>query len=542
MDINISIENNKDNLIDVNIERQFTPSGKLSTKLVGYIKHKGLNVERKLVESDLTILQRRLNDQGMKWVKEWDVLEKNKEILNTIEKIKNILDDGVERETVVDWEKVKDHSLFSKIKPTFADIEPKLEETQPKPHFFDKIIKSHYEKVLAQQKTNFVKSLKLWKEKKKTFENDLETWKKDMSDFETIQKKLNKDVDDLNADYNKVKSPAIELYSQILLKQSNYPINFAKKIAVEYKPAQKLLVVEYFLPSVGDLPKIKEIKYLKSTDEAKDAYFSVNELKQLYDNTLYQIVLRTIYELYKGDVVKAIESIVFNGWVNDLNKATGKQQNVCILSLMVNKTEFMEVNFTKVDAKACFKQFKGVSASELSGLAAVPPILRISREDKRFIEERIVGQNLDNSANIAAMDWQDFEQLIREIFEKEYSTIGGEVKVTQSSRDRGVDAVAFDPDPVRGGKIIIQAKRYTNTVDIESVRALYGVMQDEGAMKGILITTSDFGPDAYSFVKNKPITLLNGGNLLSMLHSHGYEGKIDIKEAKKLLGEYISNK
>jgi restriction system protein len=32
------------------------------------------------------------------------------------------------------------------------------------------------------------------------------------------------------------------------------------------------------------------------------------------------------------------------------------------------------------------------------------------------------------------------------------------------SRDGGVDAVAFEPDPIRGGKIVIQAKRYTNTV------------------------------------------------------------------------------
>ncbi|HLO12683.1 MAG TPA: restriction endonuclease, partial [Pseudoneobacillus sp.] len=53
------------------------------------------------------------------------------------------------------------------------------------------------------------------------------------------------------------------------------------------------------------------------------------------------------------------------------------------------------------------------------------------------------------------MDWQDFEQLIRELFEKEFNTSGGEVKTTQASRDGGVDAVAFDPDPIRGGKIVI---------------------------------------------------------------------------------------
>jgi len=47
-------------------------------------------------------------------------------------------------------------------------------------------------------------------------------------------------------------------------------------------------------------------------------------------------------------------------------------------------------------------------------------------------------------------------------------------KVTQASRDGGVDAVAFDPDPIRGGKIVIQAKRYAYTVGVSARRDLYG--------------------------------------------------------------------
>ena len=41
------------------------------------------------------------------------------------------------------------------------------------------------------------------------------------------------------------------------------------------------------------------------------------------------------------------------------------------------------------------------------------------------------------------MHWEDFEHLIRELFEKEFSCNGGEVKVTQASRDGGVDAIAL---------------------------------------------------------------------------------------------------
>ena len=111
------------------------------------------------------------------------------------------------------------------------------------------------------------------------------------------------------------------------------------------------------------------------------------------------------------------------------------------------------------------------------------------------------------------------------------------MKVTQASRDRGVDAIAFDPDPIRGGKIVIQAKRYTKTVGVTAVRDLYGTVMNEGATKGILITTSDYGPDAYDFVKDKPLTLLNGNNLLHLLEKHGTKARIDLKEAQQLLSE-----
>ena len=93
------------------------------------------------------------------------------------------------------------------------------------------------------------------------------------------------------------------------------------------------------------------------------------------------------------------------------------------------------------------------------------------------------------------------------------------------------------PDPIRGGKIVIQAKRYTNVVGVSAVRDLYGTTLNEGATKGILVTTADYGPDAYEFAKGKPLTLLNGSNLLHLLEKHGHKAKIDLKEAKKILAE-----
>src|SRR5262249_60509445 len=83
----------------------------------------------------------------------------------------------------------------------------------------------------------------------------------------------------------------------------------------------------------------------------------------------------------------------------------------------------------------------------------------LNKDDQRIVKEKDVAESLDSEANLAAMPWDDFEHLVRQLFEWEFGRNGVEVKVTRASRDRGVDAIMFDPDPLRGGKYVLQAKR-----------------------------------------------------------------------------------
>jgi restriction system protein len=259
--------------------------------------------------------------------------------------------------------------------------------------------------------------------------------------------------------------------------------------------------------------------------------------QNLFDAALYQIAIRTLRELFEADAATAIEAIALNGWVHAVDKGTGQEIKVCLLSAYVSRGEFGSMNLAQVDPKVCFKKLKGVAASKLYGLTPIEPIVKMDKQDKRFIESRSVVGGVDSSVNLASMDWEDFEHLIRELFEKEFSQNGGEVKITQASRDRGVDAIAFDPDPIRGGKIVIQAKRYAHTVDVSAVRDLYGTVLNEGATKGVLVTTADYGGDSYEFAKSKPLTLMNGNNLLHLLQKHGHKAKIDLQEARRVLAE-----
>jgi restriction system protein len=56
-------------------------------------------------------------------------------------------------------------------------------------------------------------------------------------------------------------------------------------------------------------------------------------------------------------------------------------------------------------------------------------------------------------------------------------------------------------------------------------------MMNEGANKGILVSTSGYGGDAFNFAKDKLIELIDGGGLLYLLENHaGVRARIVMPE------------
>lgn len=111
------------------------------------------------------------------------------------------------------------------------------------------------------------------------------------------------------------------------------------------------------------------------------------------------------------------------------------------------------------------------------------------------------------------MTGYQFENYISELLKK----MGFEVEVTQYTNDGGIDLIATCEKPIFSGKYIIQCKKWSTSVGQPEVRDLYGVVMDQRANKGVLITTSDFTAQAYNFAKGKNLELING-DLLRVLN------------------------
>jgi restriction system protein len=334
----------------------------------------------------------------------------------------------------------------------------------------------------------------------------------------------NQEVQELEAAYHCGDPNAVITYNSMVLERSEYPDGFSQEFRLAYVSESKEFVVDYELPSVEVVPTVSEYKYNKSRDTIDEKPRKVTEIKELYQDTVAAVALRTVHEVLEADQTGHVQVVVFNGFVSTVDPATGRDIHPCLISFRATRERFAQINLERIDKKACLRNLGAQVSQSPTEMIPVKPIVEFDMVDKRFVEQGEILSGLDSRPNLMDLKPFEFETLVANLFQQ----MGMESKLTRSSRDGGVDVVGFDQRPVLGGKVVIQAKRYSNTVGVSAVRDLYGTMMNEGANKGILVTTSDYGPDAFDFAKDKPIELIDGGGLLYLLEQVGIKARIVI--------------
>lgn len=326
----------------------------------------------------------------------------------------------------------------------------------------------------------------------------------------------NAEVDEFAAAFAAGSPPAVVEYFDMVLANSVYPNGFPQRHRVAYVPESAQLVVEYDLPTIDVVPTVREYRYVKARDETTATSRPAKDVRAQYASVVAQTALRTVHELFEADRRRLVETVVFNGVVHTTDPSTGRAISPCLITLRTTRGVFQELDLAQVDPLACLAHLSAAVSKKPEELAPVRPVLEFDMVDKRFVEETDVLSELDQRPNLLELSPTEFEGLIQNLF----SRMGLDTKQTRPSRDGGVDCVAFDPRPIFGGKVVIQAKRYRNTVEVSAVRDLFGTVQNEGASKGVLVTTSGYGPASFDFAAGKPLELIDGANLLYLLAEH----------------------
>ncbi|MFG2229928.1 restriction endonuclease [Streptomyces sp. NPDC048723] len=317
---------------------------------------------------------------------------------------------------------------------------------------------------------------------------------------------------------------AVEYFSAALYASTAWPEVLPRQVTAAYDPAARQLVLDWELPGYAVVPEARAVQYLPSTDQDKVKPRPVTERRALYRDLLAQCVLLVVRELYAADEFGVLDSVVVNGFVDCHDPVTGQEARFVLATVPAARDAFAGLRLEQVSAVDCLVSgLGGLLSTRPDQLTAVRPGRRPDEVGGGVVSHGgHAGDADEDEPDLFVMDPIAFENLVAELFR----AMGMEAVTTQRSGDGGVDVEAVDPAPIRGGRIVVQVKRYRNTVPPTAVRDLYGTVQDKGANKGVLVTTASFGPGSYTFANGKPLELVPGADLVELLHQYGLRGRL----------------
>ena len=456
----------------------------------------------------------------------------NDNLVETLNELSGILDHTLNVDDTISFDGLKikgEYKEFQLPKRLGKEIQKPNLLNYKSPDFFDKLFpgwekrwETRVEAAEARYKKGMEKYSNLVEEREKEIDQLQQKYDEGKKAFQEKLNQRNFEVNEFEKSYFAGDSNAIVSYCSMVLERSEYPEVFPQEFRIAYVPEPNELVIEYELPTSEVAPMVEQYSYIKTKDEIREKAKAKTKLKHLYQDVVASVCLRTIHEMFEADQGNHVGVIVFNGFVQTIDPATGQDIRPYILSVRTTKERFEEINLSRVDKLVCLRNLGASVSSSPQEASPVKPIVEFSMVDPRFVNQSDVLSDLEARPNLMDLDPFEFENLISNLF----SQMGFETKQTRTSKDGGVDAIAFDTRPIVGGKLVIQAKRYKNVVGVSAARDLYGTMINEGANKGILVTTSHYGAAAYDFVNDKPIELIDGGGLLYLLDQINVSARI----------------
>tara|TARA_R110000868_G_scaffold323467_5_gene584420 strand:+ start:167 stop:964 length:798 start_codon:yes stop_codon:yes gene_type:complete len=142
----------------------------------------------------------------------------------------------------------------------------------------------------------------------------------------------------------------------------------------------------------------------------------------------------------------------------------------------------------------------------LSALMLIPaPFAYFSRRRKKQLLD--VQSDIDS---IKALSWKAFEELVAEAYRRQ----GYRVIENGFGPDGGVDVKLVKDNKVT----LVQCKQWrSKNVGVSVIREMFGVLTAQQAHKVIVICCGGFTADAVDFANVKPIQLIGGTELLTMV-------------------------
>lgn len=198
-------------------------------------------------------------------------------------------------------------------------------------------------------------------------------WEKRKEQYYKDQSDFNNKIDLMREEYLQKKPHSIIENCDLVLNNSKYPDYFPKTYELDYNPDKEHLIIDFCLPQIESLPRTKSVKYVKTEDNFKETSISNTALNQLYSSVVFQVAIRTVHEIFEADVVNAISTVCFNGYVDN-------DKIEYIISYQADKETFNKLNLKGLDCKETIKNYKGKFTAKLT---EIEPLMKIEHKTKQ---------------------------------------------------------------------------------------------------------------------------------------------------------------
>ncbi|MFI5890923.1 restriction endonuclease [Actinoplanes sp. NPDC051513] len=333
--------------------------------------------------------------------------------------------------------------------------------------------------------------------------------------YEAKMTAYNAEVDRFAAAVADADPASVVEYFAMVLGNSVYPDDFPQHFRLAYLPKQRHLLIEYHLPPIEVVPIVKEYRFDRLRDDLTAIPRDEGEIRRRYVDIIARVTLRTIHEIIEADRGGLVRQASFNGIVDAIDRRTGRFVRPCLVSVKTERETFAAIKLRRVDPVACLRHLQGALSPAPDELAGVTPKIDFERDaDRDFTEEFNVLADIDERPNLVTLTDVAWEKQLTDLF----GVMGLDMGSAERA-DNGSRWLATDPRPIFGGRVVVHAGRGA-PAGAPAVHALAGAVTAAGATKGILVSLGGIEPDAYEALAGRPLELIDGTALVTLLASH----------------------
>ncbi|BBZ38272.1 hypothetical protein [Mycobacterium conspicuum] len=141
-----------------------------------------------------------------------------------------------------------------------------------------------------------------------------------------------------------------------------------------YANRTRQLMLEYELPTVEVVPRVKAYRYDKSRERVVATARPASQRNALYASVIAQLALLAMATITKCDGARHIDTVVFNGVVDAVDPQSGQRIRPCLIAARVTANALAGIDLHDADPSACLRRLSATVSDNPTDLAPVRPL------------------------------------------------------------------------------------------------------------------------------------------------------------------------